>query len=186
VGLCGAFSVDWRPDRFVRSVARFAIPAGTLTGVGLTSEHLFAVHDLDLTVNDARTVAVTILDACGLYLVLALEGGGSRKRSGLVAVMCALLAGLYVMAALAPVTRRFFELKPARRGHDRHRGDRQRDRDRSSRRGGVLGTRGRNPNRGVLGTRGRNPNRGVLGRRLTRRRRPAARRPPGASEKLRP
>jgi uncharacterized YccA/Bax inhibitor family protein len=94
----------------VRSVARFAIPAGTLTGVGLTSGYLFAVHDLDLTVSDARTVAVTILVACGLYLVLALEAEGSRKRSSLVAAMCALLAGLYVTAVVAPVTRRFFEL----------------------------------------------------------------------------
>ena len=103
---------DWRPDRFVRSVARFAIPAGTLIGVGLTSGYLFAVHDLDLTVSDARTVAVTILVACGLYLVLALEAEGSWKRSSLVAAMCALLAGLYVTAVLAPVTRRFFELNP--------------------------------------------------------------------------
>jgi cation-transporting ATPase E len=101
---------DWRPDRFVRSVARFDNPAGTLTGVGLTSGYRFAVHDLDLTVNDARTVAVTILVARGLYFVLALEGEGSRKRSSLVAAMCALLADLYVTAVLAPVTRRFFEL----------------------------------------------------------------------------
>jgi hypothetical protein len=33
---------------------------------------------------------MTILVACGLDLVLALEAEGSRKRSSLVAVMCAL------------------------------------------------------------------------------------------------
>ena len=41
---------------------------------------------------DSRTVAVTILVACGLYLVMALEAEGSRRRSTLVAAMCAVLA----------------------------------------------------------------------------------------------
>jgi hypothetical protein len=70
----------------------------------------FALHDLDLSVADARTVAVTILVACGLYLVMALEAEGSRRRSALVAGMCAALATLYVAALQVPGTRRFFEL----------------------------------------------------------------------------
>jgi magnesium-transporting ATPase (P-type) len=103
-------SGPWRPDGFVRAVARFAIPAGALTGTGLVAGYLFARHDLDLSLNDSRTVAVTILVACGLYLVLALESEGSRRRSSLVGVMCAVLAGLYVVAILLPATRSFFEL----------------------------------------------------------------------------
>ena len=59
---------------------------------------------------DARTVALTTLVASGLYLVMALEAGGSRRRSTLVGVMCAVMAGLYVLALLIPATRSFFAL----------------------------------------------------------------------------
>src|SRR5206468_1700892 len=70
----------------------------------------FALHDLDLPVADSRTVAVTTLVVCGLYLVLALEAGGSRKRSAVVGGMCAVLGSFYVIALLLPVTQAFFEL----------------------------------------------------------------------------
>ncbi len=69
----------------MRGVARFAVPAGVgASAPGCVAGYLFALHDLDLAVADARTVAVTILVACGLYLVMALEAEGSRRRSTLV------------------------------------------------------------------------------------------------------
>ncbi len=100
----------WRQPHFVRDVARFAVPAGALLGSGLVGGYLFALHDLDVSVADARTVAVTVLVACGLYMVMALEAEGSRRRSTLVAGMCAVLAGLYVLALLIPFVRKFFDL----------------------------------------------------------------------------
>ncbi len=103
-------SGPWRSDRFVRGVARFAVPAGTMLGSGVVAGYLFCIHDLDLSVADARTVAVTILVACGLYLVMALEAQGSRKRSAIVGGMCAALGCVYVGALLLPPTRSFFEL----------------------------------------------------------------------------
>jgi cation-transporting P-type ATPase E len=109
-------SGPWRPEGFVRAVAKFAIPAGALTGVGLVAGYLFARHDLDMSLNESRTIAVTILVASGLYLVLALESEGSRRRSSLVGLMCAVLAGLYVVAILLPSTRSFFQLSPLTAG----------------------------------------------------------------------
>jgi P-type E1-E2 ATPase len=103
-------SGPWRPEQFVRGVARFAVPAGVMVGTGLIAGYLFAVHDLDLSVADARTIALTTLIANGLYLVMALEAGGSRRRSTLVAGMCMAMAGLYIAALLIPGTRSFFEL----------------------------------------------------------------------------
>jgi cation-transporting ATPase E len=100
----------WQPDRFVREVARFAVPAGVMTGTGVVAGYLFALHDLDLSVGDSRTVALTTLVVCGLYLVLALEAGGSRTRSALVGGMCAVMGGLYVLALVLPATRTFFAL----------------------------------------------------------------------------
>ena len=103
-------SGPWRPERFAARVARFAVPAGAVLGAGVVAGYLFALHDLDLSVADARTVAVTILIVGGLYLVMALETEGSWRRSTLVAGMCMTLAGLYVAALLIPGTRSFFEL----------------------------------------------------------------------------
>ncbi len=100
----------WRPEHFVRRVARFAVPAGVVLGTGTVSGYLFALHDLDLSLTQARTVAVTTLIAGGLYLVLALEAEGSTRRSTLVGAMCAALGGVYVAVLLVPSTRRFFEL----------------------------------------------------------------------------
>ncbi len=100
----------WRAEHFVRRVARFAVPAGVVLGTGVVSGYLFALHDLDLSLTQARTVAVTTLITCGLYLVLALEAEGSTRRSTLVGAMCAALGGVYVAALLIPSTRRFFEL----------------------------------------------------------------------------
>ncbi|MGH2876604.1 MAG: HAD-IC family P-type ATPase, partial [Solirubrobacteraceae bacterium] len=82
-------SGPWQPERFVRSVARFAVPAGAVIGTGLVAGYLFALHDLDLPVEQARTAGLTTLIVGGLYLVMALEAGGSRTRSTLVAGMCA-------------------------------------------------------------------------------------------------
>ena len=58
-------SGPWQPDRFVRSVARFATPAGVMTGSGVVAGYLFALHDLDLSVADSRTVALTTLVVAG-------------------------------------------------------------------------------------------------------------------------
>jgi len=105
-------SGPWRPERFARRVAHFSVPAGVVLGSGVVAGYLFALHDLDLSLARARTVAVTILILGGLYLVLALEAEGSRRRSTLVAGMCAALVGIYVAVVLIPTTRRFFDLTP--------------------------------------------------------------------------
>ena len=103
-------SGPWRSHHFVRRVARFATPAGVVLGTGTVAGYLFAVHDLDMSVMQARTVAVTVLVLCGLYLVLALEAEGSVRRSTIVSAMCAVLAGAYAAVLILPSTRRFFEL----------------------------------------------------------------------------
>lgn len=103
-------SGSWQPERFVRGVARFAVPAGVIVGIGTVTGYLFALHDLDCTVMQARTVATTVLVTVGLYLVLSLEATGSRRRSALVSGMCLSLGGLFVAAFVLPAVRRFFAL----------------------------------------------------------------------------
>jgi P-type E1-E2 ATPase len=99
----------WRPEGFVRRIARFAVPAGTIVGVGTVTGYLFALHDLDYSVIQARTIAATVLIAVGLYLVLVLESTGSLRRSGIVGAMCLVLAGAYAAVLLVPSVRHFFQ-----------------------------------------------------------------------------
>ncbi|HWY90607.1 MAG TPA: hypothetical protein VNY31_08040 [Solirubrobacteraceae bacterium] len=54
--------------------------------------------------------ATAVLVTVGLYLVVALEAAGSRRRSTLVSGMCLSLAGLFVAAFGLPAVRRSFAL----------------------------------------------------------------------------
>jgi cation-transporting P-type ATPase E len=102
-------SGPWASAGFVRAVARFAVPAGVLVDVGVLASYLFALHDLDLSVEDARTTATTVLVAAGLYLVIVLEASGRRRRY-VIDAMCLALAGLYALCLALPAARTFFDL----------------------------------------------------------------------------
>lgn len=99
----------WRPAGFVSRVSHFAVPAGTLAGVGVVASYLFALEGLDFAVAQARTVATTVVMAVGLYLIVVIEAGGGR-RTRLVSAGCALLAVAYVVILFLPFTREFFAL----------------------------------------------------------------------------
>jgi cation-transporting P-type ATPase E len=101
----------WRPNRFATRVARFAVPAGILLGTAVLSAYLFALHSLGLAIRDARTVALTAFVPTGLYLVMALEAGGSRRRSALVAGMCGMIGALYLLALFTGPVQSFFALQ---------------------------------------------------------------------------
>jgi magnesium-transporting ATPase (P-type) len=102
-------SGPWHPAGFARDAARFALPAGMIVGVGVVASYLFALHNLDYGVGDARMIATTVLVITGLFLVHGIEGGSLRRRTA-VGTMCLLLLGLYVVAILLAPTRAFFDL----------------------------------------------------------------------------
>jgi len=101
-------SGEWRPERFLSEVARFAVPAGIGAGLGVLSSYLFARNLLDLPLVEARTIATSVLVLVGLYLILALEAAG-KKRGAAVSALCLVLLSLYVLALVLP-THEFFEL----------------------------------------------------------------------------
>jgi cation-transporting ATPase E len=104
----------WRPERFIRSVARFAIPAGLAIGVGIVAGYLLARYGFDFDLRHSRTVATGIVVVCGLAVVLRLEGGSGRRRLA-VAGLCAAMALLFALALVVPPLRDFYELsKPTR------------------------------------------------------------------------
>jgi magnesium-transporting ATPase (P-type) len=100
---------DWRVPRFMREVARFAIPAGTAAALGVVASYLFCLNVVDQPLVQARTVATTVLVIVGLWLVLALEAEG-RRRGMLVGALCLGLWILYMLIVAFSGTRHFFDL----------------------------------------------------------------------------
>jgi P-type E1-E2 ATPase len=99
----------WSIRGFLRDVSSFAVPAGTAAALGVLSSYLFCVEVAALTVEEGRTVAVTVLVLVGLYLVLPLEVAGWRRGGAVGALVLALLA-LYALVLAFPAAREFFAL----------------------------------------------------------------------------
>jgi magnesium-transporting ATPase (P-type) len=102
-------SGPWRPERYLQSVARFAIPAGLAIGIGITAGYLLARYGFDLSVIHSRTVATGIVVVCGLAVVIRLDSEGGRRRLAIVG-LCALMALLFAGALIVPFLRNFYEL----------------------------------------------------------------------------
>ncbi len=102
-------SGPWQTTRFLREIARFAIPAGTAAALGVLSAYHFSLSVVGLRLVEARTVATSVLVLVGLYLVLALEASG-RRRALAVGVLCAALLLVYLVVLAADATRSFFDL----------------------------------------------------------------------------
>jgi P-type E1-E2 ATPase len=99
----------WRTDDYLRSVARFAVPAGLAIGIGIAAGYVVARYGFGLDVKLSRTVATGTVVVCGLAVVIRLETEGGRRRLA-VAGLCALMALLFALALLIPFLRHFYEL----------------------------------------------------------------------------
>ncbi len=99
----------WKTERFLREMARFAVPAGVAAGLGVLASYLLALNVFDLGLVEARTVATTVLIVVGLWLILALEATGGKRSAG-VGILCGALLALYVVVLALPGLRGFFEL----------------------------------------------------------------------------
>jgi magnesium-transporting ATPase (P-type) len=102
-------SGPWRPEGFLQSVARFAIPAGLAIGIGIIAGYLLARYGFDLGLIRSRTVATGIVVVCGLAVVIRLETEPGWRRLA-VAGLCALMALLFALALIVPFLRNFYEL----------------------------------------------------------------------------
>jgi magnesium-transporting ATPase (P-type) len=105
----------WRPEGFLRAIARFSIPAGIATGIGILVSYELARHVFDTSLPQARTVTAATVVAVGLAIVLALEDEPGKRRLA-VAGLCALMALGFVLFCVVPAGRDYFELEPATGG----------------------------------------------------------------------
>ena len=105
-------SGPWRPEGFLKAIARFSLPAGLATGIGILAGYLLARHAFDATLTQARTVTVATVVTAGLAIVIVLEDEPGRRRLA-VSGLCAVMALGLVLVCTLPVARRFFALAPA-------------------------------------------------------------------------
>ncbi len=99
----------WRPEGFLRAIARFSIPAGLATGCGILVAYLMIRHPFGGSLEQARTVTAATVVTAGLMIVLALEDEPGRRRLAVIG-LCALMAAGFVLMSAVPAGRRFFEL----------------------------------------------------------------------------
>ncbi len=99
----------WRPDGFLKAIARFSLPAGVASGAGIVVAYLLARHGFDANLVEARTVTVATVTASGLAIVMVLEDEPGRRRL-LVGGLCALMAVGFLIVYAIPAGRDFFDL----------------------------------------------------------------------------
>jgi magnesium-transporting ATPase (P-type) len=99
----------WRPEGFLKAIARFSIPAGLATGAGILTAYLLSRHAFDGSLTEARTVTAATVVTAGLAIVFVLENEPGKRRLA-VGGMCLLMALGYVLVAALPVGRDFFDL----------------------------------------------------------------------------
>ena len=102
-------SGPWQTERYLRSVARFAIPAGLAIGIGIIAGYVLARYGFDLGLRRSRTVATGIVVVCGLAVVIRLESEPGWRRLAIIG-LCALMALLFALALIIPFLRSFYEL----------------------------------------------------------------------------
>ncbi|ADB50150.1 HAD-IC family P-type ATPase [Conexibacter woesei] len=99
----------WRPEGFLKAIARFSLPAGLATGVGILSAYLLSRHVFDASLTEARSVTAATVVTAGLAIVMVLEDEPGKRRLA-VGGLCALMALCYVLVAAIPAGRDFFDL----------------------------------------------------------------------------
>src|SRR5215208_423224 len=102
-------SGPWRPDGFLRAIARFSLPAGLAAGIGILSAYLLARYAFDLSLTEARTVTAATVVTAGLAIVIVLEDEPGNRRLA-VAALCALMALAFALVCAIPAGREFFDL----------------------------------------------------------------------------
>lgn len=103
-------SGPWRPDGYLKAIARFSLPAGVAMGIGILTSWVIARYVLDCSLAEARTVTAATIVAAGLLVVMVLEDEPGRRRLA-VGGLCAIMALAFVLALYIPFFKEFFALE---------------------------------------------------------------------------
>jgi cation-transporting ATPase E len=92
---------------FLRRVARFAIPAGSLAAIATFLAYRLVDEQTGSTLGEARTAAVMVLTWIGLLVLTIVAAPLTVRRLALIWAM----AGLFLVVVLVPAARHFFALE---------------------------------------------------------------------------
>ena len=98
---------------FLRRVARFSIPAGTVMALAVMVAYLAERLLRSSSVTDARTAAVTVFVALGLFLLLAVDADRMQASPSYAAAVLSLISALaagYLLVLGSSAGRSFFAL----------------------------------------------------------------------------
>ena len=149
-------SGPWRPEGFLRAIARFSIPAGLATGIGILATYLLARHAVGTTSTAGAHGAAATVVVAGLAIVFALEDEPGRRRLVVVG-LCAPMAVALLRRLRDPRRPRLLRTGQPHRRDDRELGGRQRDRDRAADRRASRARRARHRNRQLVRRMTRDP-----------------------------
>ena len=133
-------SGPWRPEGFLRAIARFSIPAGLATGLGILATYLFARYVFGCDLTQARSATAATVVVSGLAIVFALEDQPGTRRL-VVGALCVAMGLLFFGACSIPAAPRILRNRLADRRHGRRLADRLGGGDRPAR-GGAADRRG--------------------------------------------
>jgi len=102
-------SGPWRPEGFLKAIARFSFPAGVAAGLGVLTAYLVGRHGFDLSLEEARATTVATVVAAGLSVIIVLEDEPGKRRLA-VAGLASLMALGFVIVYALPFGRDFFDL----------------------------------------------------------------------------
>jgi magnesium-transporting ATPase (P-type) len=102
-------SGPWRPEGFLRAIARFSIPAGLATGLGILTTYLLARHAFEVDLTEARSATAATVVVSGLAIVFALEDQPGTRRL-VVGALCVTMGVLFFGACAIPAARDYFEI----------------------------------------------------------------------------
>jgi magnesium-transporting ATPase (P-type) len=102
-------SGPWRPEGFLRAIARFSIPAGLATGLGILVTYLLARHAFEVDLTEARSATAATVVVSGLAIVFALEDQPGTRRL-VVGALCVTMGVLFFGACAIPAARDYFEI----------------------------------------------------------------------------
>jgi magnesium-transporting ATPase (P-type) len=102
-------SGPWRPEGFLRAIARFSLPAGLATGIGILVTYLLARGAFGVDLTQARSATAATVVVSGLAIVFALEDQPGMRRL-IVGALCTAMALLFFGACAIPAAREFFEI----------------------------------------------------------------------------
>jgi P-type E1-E2 ATPase len=102
-------SGPWRLTTYLHDTIHFAVPAGIAIALGVASSYALAIEVVDVRLDGARVIALTVFVASFLWMIICLEATDTLRASW-VSALCLTLFAIYLAALYIPPAQRIWTL----------------------------------------------------------------------------